>query len=73
MVNYIIILSLIAVILVQVFVQSRERKDLYNRLMANDYTDYANNEPKVKEKRMYSPSFLIRKQDDLENDGTFGD
>ena len=35
-----IIFALIAVIAIQGFMHSKERKDLYNRIMAKDLTEY---------------------------------
>ncbi|MGR6906159.1 hypothetical protein [Lysinibacillus sp. BSL11] len=40
MINYIVIIVLVLVILLQEIVHSRERKDLYTRLMARDLYEY---------------------------------
>jgi len=40
MINYIVIIVLVLVILLQEIIHSRERKDLYTRLMARDLYEY---------------------------------
>lgn len=39
-INYIVIIVLVLVILLQEIIHSRERKDLYTRLMARDLYEY---------------------------------
>lgn len=40
MINYIVIIVLVILIILQEIIHSRERKDLYNRLMSSDLHEY---------------------------------
>lgn len=56
--NELIILSLLSVIVIQQWLHAKERRDLYNRLMARDFSEY--NLHQKKEKTTNRPNNYLK-------------
>lgn len=64
---YAIIGALIVVILIQSIIQHNERKELYNRIMAGDLSEYITRTEKVIPKSR--KGFMMNRAEKLKNEG----